>query len=45
MVEDMLQIAGRRLSIEKILLLGVGFFLSACPLVFTQEESEVADFN
>ena len=41
----MLQLAGRRLSIEKILLLGVGFFLSACPLVFTQEEGEVADFK
>ncbi|MCH2581978.1 MAG: hypothetical protein MK133_12380 [Planctomycetes bacterium] len=44
MVEDMFQLARRRLSIEKILLLGVGFFLSACPLVFTQEEGEVADF-
>ena len=40
----MLQLARRRLSIEKILLLGIGFFLSVCPLVFTQEEGEVADF-
>ena len=41
----MLQLARRRLSIEKILLLGVGLFLSAFPPVFSQEENEVADFN
>ncbi|GEM_PF-1904631 len=41
----MLQIAGRRLSIEKVLLLGIGLFLTAFPPVFSQEESEVADFN
>ncbi|HBO51783.1 MAG TPA: hypothetical protein DD471_07360, partial [Planctomycetes bacterium] len=45
MVEDMLQLARRRLSIEKILLLGIGLFLAVFPPVFSQEENEVADFN
>ena len=41
----MLQVAERRLSIERILLLGIGLFLTACPFAFTQEEDEVADFK
>ena len=45
MVEHMLQVAERRLSIERILLLGIGLFLTACPFAFTQEEDEVADFK
>lgn len=51
----MFKVAGRRLSIEKILLLGIGFLLSVGPLALGQEdadaevpgsrEDEVADFN
>ena len=41
----MLQVAERRLSIERILLLGIGLFLTASPFAFTQEEDEVADFE
>tara|TARA_B100000809_G_scaffold133029_2_gene130784 strand:+ start:2404 stop:3144 length:741 start_codon:yes stop_codon:yes gene_type:complete len=55
MREDMFHPAERRLSIEKILLLGIGFFLSVCPCAPAQEdadsevpgstEDEVTDFQ
>ena len=32
--------AERRLSIEKILLLGIGFFLSVCPCAPAQEDAD-----
>ena len=40
MRENMFHPAERRLSIEKILLLGIGFFLSVCPYAPAQEDAD-----